>query len=597
MSSERENLFSFEIGLWRWGLGFNIWRTKSLSSYTWRDFSRAVTYKYLPLVLIVFPIFFLFYFVYRYGVNVLYWDEWPNVNVYRQMIAHKIDWWALFRSGDMEDLMFFPKLLTFVIEKWTYFNMKDVMYLNVLFQMGAFMSLSFLAASEFSEMNSGFWFFVPLSWLLFSLRPHAGLEGVIFGFRLAWYMINFFWCLGLYLLSLSLKYRQNRWASIFYFLLAAIAGFMASFSSFHGLLIWPAGLIYLWLRSDEYCPDLRKKWGDWRIFSWIFLSVAVTALYLSVLGVHTIGSGSGGQSPRGLIMAIVSHPFYSVEYYLLNMGAVFMNQTSTMAISLGAVFFALFVFFAVRIKTSPYRWRYALPVALMVLGILFGGLLLGRLNNGFGGNGNYYSYWEIHSVLLIVGLYLGSVLLVTSKKMRVIVGFLWSIFLIALMTNNIKCGIKEGQIDRFQRYLGANTVLNYQRGPTRLMIEQVGGPATVASFNEKVAFLDKNGFSVFHAGEGKIPEDIKYEFHPPKSYAAVESKYSAEKDALECLWSIYLTSPDLEQAFRRKSSSFTHDLIMWAYGDARTTGYYRHNCDAYAGSYIALASAEYGAPK
>jgi hypothetical protein len=552
---------------------------------------------YLPLVLTVLPMVILLGFVHRYGVNVLYWDEWPNVDVYRQLTGAKTNWWQLFRSSDMEDLMFFPKLATFLVERLTYFNMKAVMYCNVLLQTGACALLVLMSAPHLREDEHAFWFLVPLSWLMFSLGQHAGPEGVIWGFRLAWYMITFFCFLALYLLSRSSERSPGQRVSpALCFWLAAGAGFIASFSSLHGLLVWPVGGIYLWLRGQEHS---ESSWKDWKVSVWAVLSGAVVALYLATLGIHNIGGGLG-KTPQDLVRLAVSRPFYALAYYAANIGAVFLNQTSRRAVALGTILLAAAGFAVAHLRRAPNRWAYALPAALMAFGLLFDGLLLGRLTVGIDAAvGDYYSYWTMHITPLVFGLYLYTVqvnrVAALSTSRKVFLNAMWGLFLVLLAANNIYYGILNGRVYRFQRYLSAVTLLDYPHESSTKIKYFLTDTDDLPGFVEKASFLKQNRLNVFHQGQGDIPADVREQSHPPASYVTFENEHADYRQALEQLWDVYLMGDDLQRAFDPATPSFTHDLVLWAAGEAREKNHYLHRfLDKYGTQYIALIPAADG---
>ncbi len=552
---------------------------------------------YLPLALIVLPILILLGFVHRYGVNVLYWDEWPSVDVYRQLTSAKTNWWQLFRSSDMEDHMFFPMLATFLVERLTYFNVKAVMYCNVLLQTGACGLLVLMSSPYLREDEYAFWRFVPLSWLMFSLGPHSGPEGAIWGCRIGWYMITFFCFLALYLLSRSFERSPGQSISpALFFWLAGVAGFIASFSSLHGLLVWPVGGIYLWLRGQEHS---ESSWKDWKVSVWTVVSGAVVALYLATLGIHNIGIGSG-KTPQGLLHLAATRPFYALAYYAANIGGVFRHQTSGRAVAVGIILLAAVGFALAHLRKAPNRWAYALPAALMTFGLLFDGLLLGRLVAGIDAAiGDFCSYRSIQIIPLFAGLYLFSMHVnrdtAVSMSRKVFLNAMWGVFLVALAVNNIYYGILNGRAYRFQRYLGVVTLLDYPHESYAKIKFLLTDTNDLPVFVERASFLKQNRWSVFHQGQGDIPADVRQRIRPPASYVAFEDENAGYREALEQLWDVYLMGVDLQRAFDPAAPSFTHDLVLWAAAEAKAKNHYlRPFLDKYGAQYIALIPAAEG---
>lgn len=546
---------------------------------------------YLPLALIVLPMLILLGFVHRYGVNVLYWDDWANVDAYRQLTAAKTNWWQLFRTPDFEDLMFFPKLANFLVERLTYFNTKPLMYCNVLVQAGACALLLLMSVSSVCEDEHGLWYLVPLPWLMFSLGQHSGLFGVIFGDRLGWYMITFFCFLAIYLLSHSSERSVGqRVSAAVYFWLAAGSGFIASFSSLHGLLVWPVGGMYLWLRGQEHSESSRK---NWKVSAWAVLSAATVFLYLATLDIHNIGAGSGGKSPGDLLRLAASRPFYALAYYCANIGAIFLHQTPGRAITVGLILLAAAGLAMAHLGRAPNRWAYALPAALITFGLLFSILLLGRLPSGvYASVGYFYSFWTIHIMPLVIGLYLYSVQVARvtafSRSGKVLLNVAWVVFLVLLTANNIYYGIRNGRFYRFQRYLSVATLLDYPHESTTKLTWFLTN-SNLPALLEDASFLKQNRLSVFHQGQGDVPVDVQERMRPPASYLAFEDEHADYREALEQLFDVYLMGDDLQRAFDPAASSFTHDLVLWAGGEARAKNHYLHPfLDKYGTQYIAL---------
>jgi hypothetical protein len=324
------------------------------------------------------------------------------------------------------------------------------------------------------------------------------------------------------------------------------------------------------------------------------------ALYFATLGIHNIGSGSGGKTPGDLVRLAATRPFYAVAYYAANIGAVFRGQKSGRAAAVGMILLAAAGFAAAHLRKAPNRWAYALPVALMTFGLLFDGLLLGRLAVGIDAAvADYYSYWTMHIIPFIVGLYLYTVqvnqVTAVSTSRKVFLNAMWGVFLVLLAANNIHYGILNGRAYRFQRYLGVVTLLDYPRESFAKINFLLTDSDDLPAFVEKASFLKRNRWSVFYQGQGDVPVDVRERIHPPAAYVAFEDENAEYREALEQLWDVYLMGVDLQRAFHPAASSFTHDLVRWAAGEVREKNSYLHRyLDKYAMQYIALIPAADG---
>src|ERR1019366_8903735 len=101
--------------------------------------------------------------------------------------------------------------------------------------------------------------------LMFSLvggHPGFGGGNTLWGFQMAWYLV----LLGLAVALFLLDRPSLTWLVLAAAMAAAVVG---SFSSLQGLLIWPTGLVLLYLR--------RRPWR--MIVVWIISAVATGAIY------------------------------------------------------------------------------------------------------------------------------------------------------------------------------------------------------------------------------------------------------------------------------------------------------------------------------
>jgi hypothetical protein len=542
---------------------------------------------YLPVIMVVIPLLMLFAFVYSFGVNVPHWDEWANVDFYRHYIHGDVNWWAIFQSHNGEHHEFFKVLFEVLIERLTYMNMKAVMYCGIALQAGAFFLLVSSAIKDMPKGYYSFWILVPLSCFMFSFSQH---RDALWGLGIAWYMITFCLFLALKLLSFATESSLLPEAA---FGFAAVVAFIASFCSADGLLVWPAGCIYLWFRNEE-C--FATPWKDMKFFLWTFLFVATTILYVETLGVHHIGEGSG-LTPGNLFHLLINRPLYSIEFYAAMLGAIFINQTSKRVVGIGLVLLLTIGFFLVRIARTPKRRIYAFPVALMAFGLLHAGfLLIGRLHSGIDeAISSSYAYYTTFIIPLIVGIYLVSIHNIffasVSKRISVLWMISWVVFSVALVTNNTYWGIVNGRKTRMQRWLSVSVLLDYTHQPAIRIERMLTDDKNMPKFFEQASFLERNHLSVFHLGQGRLPVDVQKRIFPPISYLSIMNENPTYKGALRRLWEVYFISPDLKEAYDPASPTFVPDLINWARGDAISKGYYLHPyLDQYATEYISLAA-------
>ena len=123
-----------------------------------------------------------------------------------------------------------------------------------------------------------------------------GLAGgnTLWGFQMAWYMV----LLGLAVAMFLLDRASLTWLVLAGAMAAAVVG---SFSSLQGLLIWPTGLVLLYLRRRS-----------WRIMAvWIVSAIVTGAIYL-----YHYHANVGFSNPSYL----VTHPFSATSFFLFSIG-------------------------------------------------------------------------------------------------------------------------------------------------------------------------------------------------------------------------------------------------------------------------------------
>ena len=139
-------------------------------------------------------------------------------------------------SQHNENRIFFPNLIVLALAYTTHFNVVTEEYLSALMLFGA-TALVICAHKRRSPERRWIWY-CPVAFLLLSL---AQAGNALWGFQMAWYLVLLMVALALFLLD----QEPQRWPV---FGCAIAAAVIASFSSLQGLLVWPAGLLLIYLR-------------------------------------------------------------------------------------------------------------------------------------------------------------------------------------------------------------------------------------------------------------------------------------------------------------------------------------------------------------
>ena len=170
------------------------------------------------------------------GVNVTYYDQWDDVILIGHAFSGTLDFSMLW-AQHIEDRVFFPNLIVLALVYTTHLNVVTEEYLSALMLFGA-TALVICVDKRRSPGRRWIWY-CPVAFLLLSL---AQAENALFGFALSRrYLALLMVALALFLLD----DEPQPWPV---FGGAVAAAMVASFSSFKGLLVWPAGLLLIYLR-------------------------------------------------------------------------------------------------------------------------------------------------------------------------------------------------------------------------------------------------------------------------------------------------------------------------------------------------------------
>jgi len=175
------------------------------------------------------------WFVHHYGVNAIWGDQWDDVYLTGHSYSGSLGFGTLW-AQHVQERMFFPNVLAVLQGRTTHLNVVFEMYLSAGLLFG---SIVLLVVAHRRRSPATSWLaYCPVAILLLSFVQY---QNSLWGFQIAWYMILAALALALFLLDGP----ELGWVALTGAIAAAVVG---SFSSFQGLLIWPAGLILLYHR-------------------------------------------------------------------------------------------------------------------------------------------------------------------------------------------------------------------------------------------------------------------------------------------------------------------------------------------------------------
>jgi hypothetical protein len=396
---------------------------------------------------LVVPVLY-FVFVARYGVNLIYWDQWSNVAMLNAALHGHLTWKMLW-SQHTQNRMLFPYLVFIGFARFGHFDTKSIMYLSaVLLSLGYALLLALYRIYARQWLGPLFTLLIGAVW--FSL---ADWENALWGFQFAWYLIVF--CAMAMMLCLSSK-RGGALAVIGAIGLAVVA----SYSSLQGLILWPMGLLILVWR-------IRDRSRVFRVTAvWVACGLVTTAIYFRGLGLQPSGVGGGS------VVFAVHHPVGVVEYFLTAVGNVVPvdvglrpHQLLGLVLSLVAVY----VFYR-SCREKPADRGTPLPAALILFAFLFDiSIAFGRVSLGVGEA--LSSRYTMANLLLLVGMALYLVRLspaqahahsvdrrVRPAQLGVVV--VLALFLLLQIGLSSKVGIESARTTKAERIEGARAIVN-----------------------------------------------------------------------------------------------------------------------------------------
>jgi hypothetical protein len=394
------------------------------------------------------------WYVASYGVNVPIQDTWnSNIPLLQALTIGRLSF-AMLWSPHNEDRMLIPNLVLLVSDSVSHLNQKVDMYLSAAFLIGAAILLWWVLGRTTALRGLGY---VPVAFLLFNL---VQAQNALWGFQLAWMLIVFCLMAMLCLLELS---PQRRLALI----AACVVAIIASYSSSQGLLLWPAGLVYL------VCLRAPLK----RIVGWIAVAGVTTALYLIDFGPSLASPGPG---------YALHHLSTSLHFLLDLVGGIWPAHPGLIGVAMLATGPAL----ALIARSLHVSWpAMRVPIALWLSAILFDLLVTeGRVSLGvpYALSSRYTTY----NLILAISLYSASFIIFgardgSSPEAGTHTRLIWvrtvplAICVVALGLQlfwSIPNGLVTGRDYYGARSEAAQLLRNYKTTPVRKFGEYIYGP-------------------------------------------------------------------------------------------------------------------------
>lgn len=318
----------------------------------------------VTVVVLILPIAAYFWLIHHYGANVVWLDQWFDINVINHTYSHSLTISSLWAQHN-ENRIFFPNLVVLALASTTHFNVHSEEYLSAILLTAA--AALIVITHKRRSPSIRLIYYAPAFVVVFTF---VQCQDTLWGFQMAWYLVMLAMAAALCLLD-------NQRLSGIVMAAACSAAIVGSFSSLQGLFIWPAGLILLYHRRRSLRLALL----------WVAAGVATGALYF-----YNFSFQSSGSDPS----FVLHHPVQAVEFFFTGLGLS--NGAFGVVVFLIAIW--VLIFYGIRRAEGDGG---PLGVALIVFGLLFAAITTeSRAHYGVTSSYRYVTF----DLLVLLGCYL-----------------------------------------------------------------------------------------------------------------------------------------------------------------------------------------------
>ncbi len=315
------------------------------------------------------PLGMYFWFIHHYAVNLIWFDQWDDINVISHSYSHPLALGTLWAQHN-ENRIFFPNLIVVFLAHTTDFNIVDEEYLSGLMLMVA--TGLFILAHQRRSPSKRWIYYCPVAILMFSF---AQVGNALWGFQMAWYLVILALALTIFLLDRP----RLTWLVLIGAIATAIVG---SLSSLQGLLIWSVGLVILYLRRRRISL----------VLTWILFAIATSAVYFHNFNFAETASNNS---------FVFTHPMATLQFFFSSTGDFVWGSLSPVIV-LGIVIFGLAIWVVIAYGTSRDSLGGSpIGVALVCFGLLFA--VIATEGRAWLGPANRFVTFDL---LILIGCYL-----------------------------------------------------------------------------------------------------------------------------------------------------------------------------------------------
>ena len=436
---------------------------------------------FFSLLLILLPATFGVLYVHTFGVSVVDSDAWSVVPLFDKWFSGTLqvsDLWSQHNAHRP----FFPNIAYIILGVLTEYNNVAEMY---LIQACFFVTLVVLLLAFIDNIRfrpSWLFLFVPVALLIFSLRQY---KNMLNGYQINFAFTEMFGILALFLLYLLVRRESFRKLA---FAGALASATVAACSILAGLMVWPAGLLQLFLSPSERSQKrvYTILWGLSGILVWV---------------VYFIGWDAPG---KGTLLHAIQHPLRGMHYYTNLLGSsLFWKPDSALLGGLLLICLALVSLLLIYKDGRLGEYRFWVSLLLYSM-LILGSIMVGNSELGVNQAVTAKRYTTF-PILAVVALY--AMLAKTALERRSIPNTVLLVALsgVILLSTSISYreGIKRGKEERADNEELAYVLYTYESQSDDALSELMRRTDVV---RKQAPTLQRLGYNVF-SEESQAPRE------------------------------------------------------------------------------------------
>ncbi len=424
----------------------------------------------------------VFFYIWIFGINLLYWDEWTFATMVENFQRDGWSFDLLFKQHN-EHRLFFPRMFYLLSLPLSNMNSMFYMHFNAIMICIEFLFLYTIAKRQFqfTNYNIPVWLII-LPLFIFNFRQW---ENIIWAFQIAFYIVLVTSIAAFYFIE-KLVLNQRFMNKVLYFTIVIALAIIATFSSAMGFLVWIAGAFQF---AIHLAFGKQKKIALFLV-SFILIGILALSFYLKDLVVPMNENFNYA----------ASHPFKFIYFFLCLISLTSIKWLSTFAFFIGTTILLVSLFAIYQAYKNKKLTDNSFWLATYVFSMLFALITsIGRapMDFGFTDRSRYTTFTMLITVSTFMLLY---DYYRTKPKMLdkyIIKIFFYCLIILSIELNAV--GLVYGYLNKKSRLQSKEIVLNYKtRSLNELQELDAWLPDEFIEEVKKAApFVEQNEYNVF----------------------------------------------------------------------------------------------------